>query len=295
MRNVPFGRFSISKIAEFENVLYAPQTLYPDATEAALRAAGGRLGPKLVDPATLSLVMSFNCYVVRTGRHTILVDSCIGNDKDRPSRPTWHRRQGPFLDTLKSLGVTPESVDYVLCTHLHADHVGWNTRLVNGAWVPTFPNAQYLIAETEYRHWRALHDSRPAEPVLFGSFADSVLPVIDSGQAVMVPMDHEVTAGIHLEGAPGHTPGNVVIHVEDGGAKAVLSGDLMHHPIQVLHPEWSTNFCVDPAGSRRSRIDFVRRHADTGARVLTGHFPAPTAGQIHRDGSGYVFTFDHAA
>ncbi len=295
MRNVPFGRFSISKIAEFENVLYSPQTLYPDATEAALRAAGGRLGPKLVDPATLSLVMSFNCYVVRTGRHTILVDSCIGNDKERPSRPTWHRRKGPFLDTLKGLGVTSENVDYVLCTHLHADHVGWNTRLVNGAWVPTFPKAQYLIAETEYRHWRALHDSRPAEPVLFGSFSDSVLPVIDSGQAVMVPMDHEVITGIHLEGAPGHTPGNVVIHVEDGGAKAILSGDLMHHPIQVLHPEWSTNFCVDPVGSRRSRIDFVRRHADTGARVLTGHFPAPTAGQIHRDGSGYVFTFDHAA
>jgi glyoxylase-like metal-dependent hydrolase (beta-lactamase superfamily II) len=294
MRNVPFGRFSISKIADLENALYPPQAIYPDATEVALRTAAKWLGPALVDPQTLHLVLGFNCYVVRTGRHTILVDSCIGNDKERPLRPTWHRRQAPFLDTLKDLGVTPESVDFVLCTHLHADHVGWNTRLVNGAWVPTFPNAQYLIAETEYRHWRALHDSHPPEPILFGAFADSVLPVVESGQAVMVPMDHEVATGVHLEGAPGHTPGNVVIHVEDGGAKAILCGDLMHHPVQVLHPEWSTNFCVDPVASRRSRIDFVGRHADTGARILTGHFPAPTAGQIRRDGTRHVFAFDDA-
>lgn len=292
MRHAPFGRFSISKIADMEDVAFPPQAICPDATEAAVRAAAPRLGPKLANPTTLQLMMSFNCYIVRTGRHTILVDSCIGNDKDRPARPTWHHRQGAFLDTLKSLGVAPESVDFVLCTHLHADHVGWNTRLVNGKWVPTFPKAQYLMAETEYRHWRAQHDSHPPEPILFGSFADSVLPVVDSGQAVMVPMNHEVLPGLHLEGAPGHTPGTVVIHVEDGSAHAIMVGDLMHHPIQIMHPEWSTNFCTDPAASRRTRIDFVRRHADTGTRILTGHFPAPTCGQIRRDGSGHIFVFD---
>lgn len=294
MRNAPFGRFSISKIADLENVLYPAQAICPDATEAALREAQPRLGSRLMDPATLQLVMSFNCFVVRTGRHTILVDSCIGNDKERPTRPAWHRRQGPFLDALSALGIAAESVDFVLCTHLHADHVGWNTRLVNGNWVPTFPKAQYIMAETEYRHWRALHDSRPPEPVLHGSFADSVLPVVDSGQAVMVPMDHEVISGVHLEGAPGHTPGGVVIHVEDGAARAILVGDLMHHPIQVVHPEWSTNFCEDPVLSGRTRVDFVRRHADTGARILTGHFPAPTVGQIRRDGGRHIFAFDDA-
>jgi glyoxylase-like metal-dependent hydrolase (beta-lactamase superfamily II) len=294
MRDVPFGRFSISKIADLENVLFSPQAMYPDATEAALRDAQPRLGAKLIDAATLNLMLSFNCFLVRTGRHTILVDSCIGNDKERPTRPAWHRRNAPFLDTLKGLGVAPENVDFVLCTHLHADHVGWNTRLVNGKWVPTFPNAQYVMAETEYRHWRALHDSKPPEPVLHGSFADSVLPVVDSGQALMVPMDHQVASGVHLEGAPGHTPGGVVIHVEDGGTRAILVGDLMHHPIQVLHPEWSTNFCEDPAASRRTRIDFVRRHADTGTRILTSHFPAPTIGEIRRDGRGHVFVFEGA-
>lgn len=294
MRNVPFGRFSISKIADLEDVLYSPQAMLPDATDAALREALPRLGAKLIDPATLQLVLSFNCFVVRAGRHTILVDSCIGNDKERPMRQAWHRRRGPFLDTLKGLGVTPESIDYVLCTHLHADHVGWNTRLVNGKWVPTFPNAQYVMAETEYGHWRALHDKKPPEPLLHGSFADSVLPVVERGQAVMVAMDHQVAPGVRLEGAPGHTPGGVVIHVEDGGAHAILVGDLMHHPIQVLHPEWSTNFCEDPDRSRRTRIDFVRRQAETGTRILTGHFPAPTMGQIRRDGSGHIFAFEEA-
>ncbi len=291
MRNVRFGRFEISKIADMEKVLYAPERMYPDATPEKLRAVQPILGPRLLD-SDLQLILSFNCYVVRTGGHTILVDSCIGNDKVRPTRPAWDRRQGPFLETLRSLGVTPESVDYVLCTHLHADHVGWNTRLVNGEWVPTFPNAQYLMAEVEYRYWRAEHDRNPPEPVLHGSFVDSVLPVVARGQAKMVPMDHEVMPGLHLEGTPGHTPGAVVIHVQDGNARAVLCGDMLHHPVQVIHPEWSTHFCVDPEMSRRSRQDFVRRHAETGTCVLTGHFPAPTAGQIRRDGARHRFMFN---
>lgn len=292
MRNVPFGRFTISKIADIDRGLYPAQGMFPDATPELLQAAYPKLGDAVVDPATRNLVLSFNCFVIRTGRHTILVDACIGNDKERTARPGWHRRKGPFLDTLRGLGITPEDIDIVLCTHLHADHVGWNTRLVNGRWVPTFPNARYLIAEAEYRYWRGLHDSHPPEPLLHGSFADSVLPVVESGQAVMVKADHEVETGIHLEGTPGHTPGAVVIHVEDGGARAVLCGDMVHHPVQIIHPEWVTNFCVDPALSSRARVEFVRRHAETGTRVLSAHFPTPTSGQIRRDGARHVFAFD---
>lgn len=294
MRNVKYGDFAISKIADMENGVYPPQRMYPDARPEILRDLRAQLGPRLID-AELNLLLSFNCFVIKTGRHTIVVDSCIGNDKERPTRPNWHRRNAPFLDSLRGLGAAPESVDYVLCTHLHADHVGWNTRLVNGEWVPTFPNAQYVMAETEYKHWRAQHDQNPPEPLLHGSFADSVLPVVAKGQAKMVPMDCEVIAGIHLEGAPGHTPGGVVINVENKGARAVVCGDMLHHPAQVVYPEWSTNFCEDPELSRRTRQDFVRRHADTGTRVLTGHFPTPTSGQIRRDGARYKFVFDDLA
>lgn len=294
MHNVRFGEFAISKIADMENVLYPPQRMYPDATSEALRALRAKLGPQLID-AELNMLLSFNCFVIKTGRHTILVDSCIGDDKERAARPNWHRRKSPFLDNLKSLGVTPEGIDYVLCTHLHADHVGWNTRLVNGQWVPTFPNAQYVMAEVEYRYWKGEYDKNPPEPLLHGSFADSVLPVVAKGQAKMVPMSCEVVSGIHLEGAPGHTPGAVVINVESGGARAAVCGDMLHHPVQVIHPEWSTNFCEDPELSRRTRQDFVSRHADTGTRILTGHFPTPTSGQIRRDGSGFKFVFDDLA
>jgi glyoxylase-like metal-dependent hydrolase (beta-lactamase superfamily II) len=291
MRNVRFGDFAISKIADMEQVLYPPQRMYPDATPEALRKLRDLLGPQLID-GELNMLLSFNCFVIKTGRNTIVVDSCIGADKERPTRPNWHRRTGPFLDDLQSLGVAPEKVDYVLCTHLHADHVGWNTRLVNGQWVPTFSNAQYVMAEVEYKYWKAQHDQNPPEPVLHGSFADSVLPVVAKGQAKMVPMNCEVVSGVHLEGAPGHTPGAVVINVESGGARASVCGDMLHHPVQVIHPEWSTNFCEDPEQSRRTRQDYVRRHADTGTRILTGHFPTPTSGQIRRDGAGYKFVFD---
>jgi glyoxylase-like metal-dependent hydrolase (beta-lactamase superfamily II) len=229
---------------------------------------------------------------VRTGRYTILVDSCIGNDKDRPTRPKWHRRQGDFLTQLAAAGVTPDDVDFVMCTHLHADHVGWNTRLVNGAWVPTFPKAQYLIAEPEYAHWKRQHDSNPPEPVLHGSFADSVLPVVQAGQAVMVRMDHEVEAGLHLEPAVGHTPGNVVIHVQNEGRHAVLLGDVLHHPVQLAYPEWSTRFCEDPAQSAKTRRGLIECYADTQTRLVTAHFAAPTFGRAVRDGASFGFVFD---
>jgi glyoxylase-like metal-dependent hydrolase (beta-lactamase superfamily II) len=286
------GRFEISRIAEIADQRYPGNGMFPAADETSLRGLAQRLGPKLIDPATLELLVTFNCFVLRSGRHTILIDSCIGNDKDRPTRPQWHRRQGKFLDQLAAIGVAPGDVDFVLCTHLHADHVGWNTRLVNGGWVPTFPKAQYLIAEPEYVHWKREHDSNPAEPLAHGSFADSVLPVVHAGQAVMVCMNHQVDTGLHLEPAVGHTPGNVVIHVEDGGRHAVLLGDVMHHPVQLAHPEWSTRFCLDPVKSAQTRLDLLRRYADTPTRLVTAHFPAPTFGCAVREGNVFGFKFD---
>lgn len=292
MHAMNIGRFAISRVIDLDGVPFPAETIYPDATEAVIRAEQRRLGERFIDGASLALLLSFHCYVVRTPRHTILVDTCIGNHKERPTRPPWHRREGLFIERLRAAGVTPDAVDIVLCTHLHADHVGWNTRLVDGRWAPTFPNARYLISEEEYRFWLRQHESSPASPVTYGAFADSVLPVVAAGQAVMVRAHHLVEAGIGLEAAPGHTPGNVLVHVEDAGAHAVLCGDVLHHPVQFAHPEWSTRFCTDPVQSRTTRERFLNRFADTGARVLPAHFQTPTTGRVVRDGRGFGFHFD---
>ena len=265
--------------------------IYPDATPDAVQAAAARFGPRFIDAARGDLLLSFHCFVVRTPQHTILVDTCVGNDKPRAARPHWHMRSGGFLTALAQAGVRPEDVDFVMCTHLHADHVGWNTRLVDGVWKPTFPRAQYVMAETEYTYWHDRHATE-GDGLLYGSFADSVLPVGASGQAVMVPSNHSVAPGVALEPAPGHTPGNVILHVMDANQHAILCGDVLHHPIQLLHPAWSTRFCTDPAQSRETRKAFVERFAGSDTRVLAAHFQAPTGGRIVRDGSGYGFQFD---
>jgi glyoxylase-like metal-dependent hydrolase (beta-lactamase superfamily II) len=193
------------------------------------------------------------------------------------------------LENLRARGVDPESIDYVMCTHLHPDHVGWNTRLHNGRWVPTFPRAQYLIAHAEYQHRRAAYDADPG--AYANAFADSILPIIESQQALLVDSDFALDQYLHVEAAPGHTPGNVIIHLQDRAASAVLSGDVIHHPIQVVYPEHSAVFCEDRAASARYRQAFVERYADQDTWILPAHFPYPTAGRIARHGARWRFKF----
>jgi glyoxylase-like metal-dependent hydrolase (beta-lactamase superfamily II) len=291
------GNIHVRRVADIEKLAHPASRGFPRLSKAELEAHAKRLGPHFIDPLTLEIFMSFHTYVVRHGELTMLVDACIGNDKDRPTRPNWHRRHGNFLDKLAAAGVTPDDVDIVMCTHLHADHTGWNTRLVDGRWVPTFPNARYVMAEVEYRHLltKAARDGRPAADHHGHAYADSVLPVVQSGQADMVSMEHRIAAGIHTEPAPGHTPGGVLLHLEDGGAHAVCIGDLIHHPLQLSDPEMPTGYCEDPEAAARQRAAFCRRYADTETRVLTAHFPSPSAGWIRRDGAAYRFEFDESA
>jgi glyoxylase-like metal-dependent hydrolase (beta-lactamase superfamily II) len=224
------------------------------------------------------VLMSFHSYVLRTPHHTILVDGCVGNDKERPLRPPWHRQQGPFLQRLAAAGVKPEEVTLVFCTHLHADHVGWNTRLVNGRWVPTFPNARYLFGRTEYEHWEKLH--RAGEKPNHDSFADSVLPVMEAGKADLVASDYEIENGLHLEAAPGHTPGTCLLHVKNRNQHGVFSGDVIHTPVQLADPGLSSRFCSDAALSAQTRRKLCEQYADTPTVLYTGHFPAPSANRV---------------
>jgi len=274
------GNIAVARVVEAEGAFAAVDFLLPGFDSSILKNHPW-LQPRFVDQEN-RVMMSFHSYVIRTGRHVILVDGCVGNDKERPLRPVWHRQQGPFLQRLAEAGVKPEEITLVFCTHLHADHVGWNTKLVNGRWVPTFPNARYLFGRTEYEHWEKLH--RAGEKPNHDSFADSVLPVMEAGKADLVASDYEIDHGLHLEAAPGHTPGTCLLHAKSGQAHGIFSGDVIHTPVQLADPSLSSRFCSDAAQSARTRRALCERYADTSSLLFTGHFPAPSATRIVRLG-----------
>jgi glyoxylase-like metal-dependent hydrolase (beta-lactamase superfamily II) len=285
-----FGDTTIDRVVEFQEPVFPAPAIFPDATAVAIEAHRAWLEPRLLDPATGHLVLSFHTFVVRTPRRTIVVDTCGGNDKPRPGKPRYHQKRWPYLERLAAAGVKPEDVDVVVCTHLHVDHVGWNTRLVDGRWVPTFPRARYLFARREWEFW--CEEYRSARFTSDPYHEDSIVPVLDAGQVDLVEGDHRIDESVWLEPTPGHTPGHVCVHVAGGGREAVMSGDLMHHAVQCAEPDWSSCFCVDPAHSRRTRRAFLERYAGTDTLIMPAHFPAPSAGRIVRAGGAWRFRFD---
>ena len=212
------------------------------------------LVPHHYSPEHDRLVTSVHSWLIRTNRHTILLDCCGGNHKERPGLARFHQRDTPYLARLLAAGAAPEDIDIVLCTHLHADHVGWNTMLRDGRWVPTFPNASYLFsrAEDEYGDPRR-NPAADADPQRGRAYRDSVLPVIEAGQAVLLDGTHAIDDAMLIEPAPGHTPGHVVLKLVDQGERALFCGDALHHPLQVYAPHWNSRFCELPAQARATR------------------------------------------
>jgi glyoxylase-like metal-dependent hydrolase (beta-lactamase superfamily II) len=225
--------------------------------------------------------MSIHALVVETPSRRIIVDTCIGNDKERDV-PAWSRMQTHFLDDLDAAGFAPASIDTVLCTHLHVDHVGWNTMLVDGIWTPTFPNARYLMARSEFEYWRA--ETQTGDPRIF---ADSVKPVWDAGLVDLVETDHRLCDEISLVPTLGHTPGHVSVRISSRGEEGLITGDFIHHPCQMAHPEWASSFDFDSQASTKTRAQMFAALADTPTLVIGTHFATPTAGHIVRDGNAY--------
>jgi glyoxylase-like metal-dependent hydrolase (beta-lactamase superfamily II) len=211
----------------------------------------------------------------------MVVDTCIGNDKRR-AFPGWNMLRLPFLADLERAGFARDSIDRVLCTHLHVDHVGWNTMLAGGKWVPTFPRARYLIGRKEWEHW-----SKTSEPDTRELLDDSVRPIFDAGLADLVESDARITDEIRLEPTPGHTPGHHSVRISSRGQEAVITGDLMHHPVQMAHPEWGSHFDSDFNEAIATRRAFLERYGDQPILVLGTHFATPSAGRIVRDGNAW--------
>lgn len=229
------------------------------------------------------LILCFQSYLIRTPHHTILVDTCIGNDKPRPNRPNWHQKtDDTYLRALAAAGVSVGDIDFVMCTHLHVDHVGWNTRLEGGRWVPTFPKARYIFGKTEFDYWTAQNAKTEVPP-----FVDSVLPVVEAKRADIVGNDFGIGDHLRIMPTPGHTPGHVAFAFGRSKDDAVFVGDMMHTPLQLRHPQLSPRFDVDPAQAAVTRTDFLERYCDTDTLCCTAHFPSPSSGRIRRMGSGF--------
>lgn len=231
------------------------------------------------------LQLSMHMYVVRTAHHTVIVDTCIGDGRQR-HRAEFSGLATGLLERLRAAGVVPEQVDYVFCTHFHADHVGWNTHLVDGRWAPSFPNARYLFHRPEFEHWTSL-----PEKDLPSQIKDSILPIAEAGLYDLVDGDFALDDELRLEPTPGHTPGHCSVHLTSRGTEAVITGDLIHHPVQVAMPHWPTIACMDPAQAVETRQAFLARYADTAVEVLGTHFAAPPTCRIVSAGDGWRARF----
>jgi glyoxylase-like metal-dependent hydrolase (beta-lactamase superfamily II) len=273
------GKVKITKIVELETV-GSTRFILPLASNEAI----GDLRWLIPHFATEEgrLKMSIHSLVVETPSKRIVVDTGLGNDKQGRNVPTWNNRHDPFLETMIAAGFAPDSIDTVLCTHLHVDHVGWNTRLEAGQWVPTFAKARYVFGKTEYEHWRD-HSETPDKAAVFN---DSVKPIAEAGQADLVASDARLTEEITLIPTPGHSPGHMSIHIQSDGEAALLMGDVAHHPCQMAHLDWSSTADSDPVQSIVTRRELFARFADTPTLVIGGHF---NAGHIRRDGDAFKF------
>ena len=282
------GNATLEKIVDIDPFRLPLNFLMPAADIEVLRPHRALLEPHHVDFDSGEVLLGLHSLLLRVGGLTILIDACVGEHKPRPRRADWHDRAGSgYLERLAAAGVRPEDVDIVLCTHLHADHVGWNTRLENGRWVPTFPRARYLIGGTELAHWQA-EEARDPGRHNHGAYTDSVLPVVEAGLVETVDDGFEVGRGARLIGLPGHSPGQIGLCLDcAGGRQAFFCGDVVQSPVQVLRPDWSSQFCSDKDMATRTRVDLFEHAAAADSWVIPAHLRHARAMRILRDVAGH--------
>ena len=273
------GKVKITKIVELETIGSTRFILPLASHEEILKLPW--LIPRFASEEG-RLKMSIHALVVETPTRRIVVDTGLGNDKQGRNVPAWNNRKAPFLEAMTEAGFPPDSIDTVLCTHLHVDHVGWNTRLEGDRWVPTFAKARYVFGREEYEYWRD-HSVEPAQAAVFH---DSVKPIMDAGRADLVASDIRLCDEIALIPTPGHSPGHLSVHITSDGEEGLLAGDVAHHPCQMAHLDWSSTVDFDPAQSVVTRRDLFSRFADRPALVIGGHF---NAGRVRRDGDAFKF------
>ena len=276
------GEITVDRLIESEYPWAPALEFLPTLTPDLLAENRNWMRPVALDDRDW-LVLCFQSYVLRTPHHTILVDTCIGNDKNRPNTPKWHMKADQaYMHALAAAGLSVLDVDIVMCTHLHVDHVGWNTRLENGQWAPTFPRARYLFAKQEFAYWSEQNARTPVLP-----FADSVLPIVEAGRHELVSSAHALDDHIRLMPTPGHTPDHFSVVIGRGRDEAMIVGDLIHSPLQARYPEISMRADVDPGQAAATRRSFLERYCDSSTVCCTAHFPSPSTMLVRPWGSGF--------
>src|SRR3954464_13730550 len=287
MRHLQIGDVTITSIIEREGPWRTPAAMFPAYDpERAVRHLK-TLDPEIFDPASGMMVITYQSFVGRWRHHTFLVDTCTGEDKGYPAPVDFPKQR--YLGAFRAAGLSFDKIDYVFCTHLHIDHCGWNTVLRNGRWVPTFPNAKYVFHKREYAAWEQATQQGMNPPGDVWRF--NCLPIVEAGQALLVDDDYALDDTIWLTPTPGHAPCHCCVNIRSGGQRAVVTGDLFHHALQVREPQWSTIFDWDPQQGIASRRKFFGEVAGSGIFMLPIHFPHPTVGRIEVDGERFRYTF----
>lgn len=282
------GAMQINRIIEYQSWEYERTSFFPQTASEDWVRHERWMKPHAMDPETGNLTLIMQAYLIRTPHHNIIVDTCVGDKKPRPSRTSWHMQsRGTVPANLAAAGMPPEQVDYVFCTHMHVDHVGWNTTLDNGRWVPMFPNAKYILSKKELEFWEALPRDDKTNHIV-----DSVLPIVEAGQAVLVDSDYALDDAVWLEPTPGHTPDHVSVHLSSNGAQAVITGDMIHTPVQCLEPQWVMRADTDPAQASQTRRAFLERYCETDVLVCGSHFPPPSMGHVVSCDNAFWFEFE---
>ncbi len=283
MRTLNIGNVTVDRVQDWWGPVFHVPDTWPGSSWEQVEAERDWLAPHFIYPKGQGkdgvLDVSLHTYVIRTPHFNVLVDTCVGNDRKRAAIPEWNMMHTDYLAKIAALGLQPEDIHYVMCTHLHFDHVGWNTKLLDGRWVPTFPNARYIFHKTEYDYWRDHQDHFAMD----NSFADSILPIIEANRADLVKGDFAIDDTIWLEPSPGHSPGHVCINLKSGRDSALFTGDAFHHPVQVAYPEWGIFADTDPAGSTASRRKIIDKICDTDTYILAAHFMDPTIARVVRN------------
>ena len=284
---IKVGNVEIGRIVESNDPFVSIYEFFPDATPELLAPHRSWMEPYALEPGTDKLVIPIQSYVVRTPRYTLLVDSCVGNHKTVELFEPWHQKTDEsYLAGFKKLGIKPEEIDYVMCTHLHVDHSGWNTKLVNGKWVPTFPNARYVLSRREVEGAKNMY-----EKLNIPVYIENVVPILEAGLADLVDDDHVLDDLVSLEPTPGHTPGHCAVKISSRDESAVITGDLIHSPIQCRFPHWNYEFDFNKQQAGETRKNFLARYSDCSTQVMTAHFPLPSAGYLRSDGDAYRFDY----
>lgn len=282
------GDIRLDRIDELCGPAVDPWMLLPELPADAVARNLEWFAPTFYDADESKLILSLHGWVVRTGRHTVLIEACGGNHKERPEYPRVHRLTTPWLDRLRAAGVDAAEIDYVFCSHLHVDHIGWFTELRDGRWAPTFPNAKYLMARREYDNWNPATRTLPPFGLQGACFEDSVAPIVASGQAVMVEDGHEIDDTLIVEASYGHTLGHCSVRATSGGETGIFCGDVMHSPIEMTYPHVNTYACEDPDAARTTRRVLLEEATEHGHALLPAHFPAPyTMCRVRRSGDAF--------